>query len=149
MVTGPLPCCALASSAIGGASGAAPRDFFFREAVAIWEKFGIMGRRFLTKEAAGMHWYDNAVFYHIYPLGLTGAPKRNEYGEVVHRLDTLLPWVAHIAALGCNALYLGPVFQSGSHGYDTTDYRTVERQGHPGHSGRGIQPRGPGLFRLS
>ena len=41
-------------------------------------------------------------------------------------MDTLLPWVAHIAALGCNALYLGPVFQSGSHGYDTTDYRTVD-----------------------
>jgi glycosidase len=41
-------------------------------------------------------------------------------------LDTLLPWVAHVAALGCNALYLGPVFQSGSHGYDTTDYRTVD-----------------------
>ena len=73
-----------------------------------------------------MRWYDNAVFYHIYPLGLTGAPKRNDYGEAAHRLDALLPWVAHIAALGCNALYLGPVFQSGSHGYDTTDYRTVD-----------------------
>ena len=22
-----------------------------------------------------MAWYDEAVFYHIYPLGLTGAPK--------------------------------------------------------------------------
>ena len=73
-----------------------------------------------------MHWYDNAVFYHIYPLGLTGAPKRNDYGEAAHRLDALLPWVDHMAALGCNALYLGPVFQSGSHGYDTTDYRTVD-----------------------
>ena len=73
-----------------------------------------------------MHWYDNAVFYHIYPLGLTGAPKRNDYGEAAHRLDALLPWVDHMAALGCSALYIGPLFQSGSHGYDTTDYRTVD-----------------------
>ena len=24
-----------------------------------------------------MAWYDEAIFYHIYPLGLTGAPKQN------------------------------------------------------------------------
>ena len=29
-------------------------------------------------------WYDEAVFYHIYPLGLTGAPKENKDGVVVH-----------------------------------------------------------------
>ena len=28
-----------------------------------------------------MAWYDEAVFYHIYPLGLTGAPRLNDYGE--------------------------------------------------------------------
>ena len=33
-----------------------------------------------------MAWYDSAVFYHIYPLGLTGAPAQNDYGEVVHRI---------------------------------------------------------------
>ena len=38
-----------------------------------------------------MAWYDEAVFYHIYPLGLAGAPKQNDYGEPVHRLNTLLP----------------------------------------------------------
>ena len=35
-----------------------------------------------------MAWYDEAVFYHIYPLGLTGAPKQNSYGEPVSRLNT-------------------------------------------------------------
>ncbi len=73
-----------------------------------------------------MAWYDNAVFYHIYPLGLTGAPKKNGYGEPVHRLNTLLPWIEHIKNLGCNALYIGPLFESGSHGYDTTDYRKLD-----------------------
>ena len=47
-----------------------------------------------------MAWYDNAVFYHIYPLGLTGAPKQNPYGEPVHRLNMLLPWIGHIRRLG-------------------------------------------------
>ena len=43
-----------------------------------------------------MAWYDESVFYHIYPLGLTGAPAQNDYGEVVHRLPKLLPWIDHI-----------------------------------------------------
>ena len=43
-----------------------------------------------------MAWYDEAVFYHIYPLGMTGAPKENTYGEVEHRLNTLIPWISHI-----------------------------------------------------
>ena len=34
-----------------------------------------------------MAWYDEAVFYHIYPLGMTGAEKQNDYGEVKHRLN--------------------------------------------------------------
>ena len=47
-----------------------------------------------------MAWYDEAVFYHIYPLGLSGAPKQNDYGEPVHRLNTLLPWIGHLKKLG-------------------------------------------------
>lgn len=73
-----------------------------------------------------MTWYDSAVFYHIYPLGLSGAPKTNDYGEPVHRLNTLLPWIEHIKDIGCSALYIGPLFESGSHGYDTTDYRKLD-----------------------
>ena len=70
-----------------------------------------------------MSWYNEAVFYHIYPLGLAGAPKQNEYGEPVHRLNTLLPWIDHIKEIGCTALYIGPLFESVGHGYETTDYR--------------------------
>ena len=73
-----------------------------------------------------MAWYDEAVFYHIYPLGLAGAPKINDYGEPVHRLRELLPWVEHIRRIGCTALYIGPLFQSVGHGYETTDYRTLD-----------------------
>ena len=73
-----------------------------------------------------MAWYDEAVFYHIYPLGLTGAPKQNDYGEPVHRLGTLLPWIAHLNKLGVTALYIGPLFESVGHGYETTDYRKLD-----------------------
>ncbi len=73
-----------------------------------------------------MAWYDEAVFYHIYPLGLAGAPKENSYGPVEHRLNTLLPWISHIKDIGCNALYIGPLFESVGHGYETTDYKKLD-----------------------
>ena len=73
-----------------------------------------------------MAWYDEAVFYHIYPLGLTGAPKQNSYGEPEHRLNTLIPWISHIKNIGCNAIYIGPLFESVGHGYETTDYKKLD-----------------------
>lgn len=73
-----------------------------------------------------MAWYDEAVFYHIYPLGLTGAPKQNDYSEPVHRIKKLIPWIDHMKEIGCSALYIGPLFESASHGYDTTDYRKLD-----------------------
>lgn len=73
-----------------------------------------------------MAWYNEAVFYHIYPLGMTGAPKKNSYEEPVHRLNTLLPWISHIKNIGCNAIYIGPLFESVGHGYETTDYKRLD-----------------------
>ena len=73
-----------------------------------------------------MAWYDEAVFYHIYPLGMTGAPKQNSYEEPVARLNTLLPWISHIKEIGCNAIYIGPLFESVGHGYETTDYKKLD-----------------------
>ena len=73
-----------------------------------------------------MAWYDEAVFYHIYPLGMTGAPKHNDYGEPVSRLKTLIPWITHIKNHGFNALYIGPLFESVGHGYETTDYKKLD-----------------------
>ena len=73
-----------------------------------------------------MAWYDEAIFYHIYPLGMTGAPKQNEYGAPVERLNKLLPWISHIKEIGCNAIYIGPLFESVGHGYETTDYKKLD-----------------------
>ena len=74
-----------------------------------------------------MAWYDNAVFYHIYPLGLCGCPHENT-GESGSHFDILSEWAAHAARIGCTAIYIGPLFESGSHGYDTNDYRMVDRR---------------------
>lgn len=73
-----------------------------------------------------MAWYDEAIFYHIYPLGLCDAPKENSYGEPVHRLNSLTPWIDHIKEIGCNAIYIGPLFESVGHGYETTDYKKLD-----------------------
>ena len=73
-----------------------------------------------------MAWYDEAVFYHIYPLGLTGAPRRNDYGEPVHRLNMLMPWIGYLREMGFTALYIGPLFESEGHGYETTDYKKLD-----------------------
>lgn len=73
-----------------------------------------------------MAWYDETVFYHIYPLGLTGAPKQNAYGEPEHRLRNVFPWIDHIKEIGCNGIYIGPLFESVGHGYETTDYKKLD-----------------------
>ena len=73
-----------------------------------------------------MAWYDEAIFYHIYPLGMTGAPKQNSYGEPKHRLNTLLPFIPKLRGFGFNAIYIGPLFESVGHGYETTDYKKLD-----------------------
>lgn len=70
-------------------------------------------------------WYDESVFYQIYPLGLCGAPQAND-GVQEHRLRRILDWIPHIEKLGCGAVLLNPLFESDAHGYDTRDYRRVD-----------------------
>ena len=75
------------------------------------------------------HWSREAIFYHIYTLGFCAAPLRNDFSSpAVPRLEKITPWLDHIADLGANALYLGPLFESSAHGYDTVDYYNVDRR---------------------
>jgi glycosidase len=75
------------------------------------------------------HWSNDAFFYHIYPLGFCGAPEWNDFtSKPAQALDRIMGWLDHIQSLGANALYLGPVFESTSHGYDTADYNRVDRR---------------------
>ena len=74
-------------------------------------------------------WFDQAVIYQIYPLGLCGAPAEND-GAVTPRILRLLDWVEHIKKTGADTVLLNPVLDSDRHGYDTRDYfRTDPRLG--------------------
>lgn len=72
---------------------------------------------------------ESAVFYQIYPLGLLGAPWENDFNAPpVSKLPKLKEWIPHLCKLGVDAVYLCPVFESSHHGYDTRDFRTVDRR---------------------
>ena len=70
-------------------------------------------------------WFDQAVIYQIYPLGLCGAPAEND-GVVTPRVLRLLDWAEHIKKTGADTVLLNPLFDSDRHGYDTRDYYTVD-----------------------
>ena len=70
-------------------------------------------------------WFEEAVVYQIYPLGLCGAPLDND-GVTVPRIRRILDWVDHIKALGATTVLFNPLFESDRHGYDTRDYTKVD-----------------------
>ncbi|MCL2077041.1 MAG: alpha-amylase family glycosyl hydrolase [Oscillospiraceae bacterium] len=82
------------------------------------------------------YWFENAVIYHIYPFGYCGCPRANSFleltdGETPNATETspILRVIKHIPVLkkqGFNALYIGPVFESTRHGYDTADYMKID-----------------------
>jgi len=75
------------------------------------------------------HWAHEAVFYHLFPLGCFGAPVRNSFSDApVDRISVLRRWFDHFAQLGVNALMLGPIFESSTHGYDAADLFQIDRR---------------------
>ena len=73
-------------------------------------------------------WWNNSCFYHIHPMTYFDAPAKNDFSSPpTPRLKLLYETIDQIRDLGCNALYLGPLFESTSHGYDTVDYNHVGR----------------------
>ncbi len=94
---------------------------------------------------------DETVFYHIYALGALGAPRRNDGApQPEPRLARLSGWMDAMERVGANALLLGPVFESESHGYDTLDLLSVDRRlgtnADLSAIGSGLGKRGMGLY---
>lgn len=75
-----------------------------------------------------MKWYEEAIFYHIYPIGMCGCAKQNDGVTSENHFDQLNAWTEHVKRLGCNGIYIGPLFESVGHGYETTDYKMVDRR---------------------
>ncbi len=68
-------------------------------------------------------------FYHVYPLGLCNCPKRNDFCQPAgNGLARLTGELDRIRSLGITAVYIGPLFESTAHGYDTVDYFWVDRR---------------------
>lgn len=73
-------------------------------------------------------WFESAFLYHLFPLGASGAPWTNTGGAPVPRIRQLTDWIDPAARIGANTLLLGPLWESGTHGYDTHDYHTPDRR---------------------
>ena len=82
------------------------------------------------------HWYDKAVYYQMYPPGIIGAPKENptQITDIPPDQDPSKGFleldlrVSHSKESGCSALYIGPLFESSFHGYDTRDYKLMDKR---------------------
>ena len=72
-------------------------------------------------------WYEESVFYQIYPLGFCGAPFEND-GKLEKRILKVIDWIPHMKKLGINAIYFSPVFESDTHGYNTRDYGLIDKR---------------------
>ncbi len=73
-------------------------------------------------------WFDESVFYQIYPLGFCGAERENDFGEIRHRLGKISAEIGRLKELGVKAVLFNPLFESERHGYDTVDFFTVDRR---------------------
>jgi cyclomaltodextrinase len=73
-------------------------------------------------------WTEHAIWWHLYPLGFTGAEAAAlpPGTPVRHRLAQLENWLDYVIELGCSGLLLGPVFAAETHGYDTVDHFRID-----------------------
>ncbi len=70
-------------------------------------------------------WYEEAVFYQIYPLGFCGAAAQND-GIPAQRIGQVAGWIPHLQRLGVSAILFNPLFESDAHGYDTRDLTRLD-----------------------
>jgi cyclomaltodextrinase len=66
------------------------------------------------------------MLYHLYPLGSLDADQSGSDRRCAATLRDLIGWLPHLESLGADALLLGPVFESLSHGYDTVTHREID-----------------------
>lgn len=70
-------------------------------------------------------WAYESVFYQIYPFGACGAPFENDH-VLEHRIHKLEDFIPHLKKLNIDCILLNPIFESRTHGYDTTDFKTLD-----------------------
>ena len=68
------------------------------------------------------------LLWHAFPLGLLGADQSGVDRTCHSSLRDMIEWLPQAASLGADAVLLGPVFASRSHGYDTVSHRTIDER---------------------
>lgn len=66
------------------------------------------------------------MWWHLYPLGFTGADTTGRRRQPVRGLAHIVEWLDYAVRLGASGIALGPVFASATHGYDTIDYYRID-----------------------
>lgn len=89
----------------------------------LWATFLAFGSISMSHATQNPKWLSNAAFYQIYPSSFMDT-NGDGYGDlpgITQKLD-------YIKGLGCNALWLNPVFLSGwtDGGYDVIDYYKID-----------------------
>ncbi len=74
-----------------------------------------------------MAWYDSAVFYHIHSLSLCGCEHESIESDG-YQFHKLTKWAEHAKKMGCNAIYIGPVFKAEMQGHGITDYYRIDKR---------------------
>jgi glycosidase len=97
-------------------------------------------RRAFGKKHGGLpmrHWACDSVFTTFIHSAYAGG-LGTILLPVIPRPEQLYGWVDHLQNLGVNAVWLGPVFESTAHGYDTADYFQVDRRLGTNHTLSGV-----------
>lgn len=68
----------------------------------------------------------NYQFYHIYPLGMLNQLEENSKPK--YQLNNIEAFIPHLKSMNINGLYIGPIFESVYHGYDTKDYKLIDQR---------------------
>ncbi len=76
-----------------------------------------------TTEAQGRPWYQNAVFYEIYPRSFMDSN-----GDGIGDLNGIASKLDYLRALGVDAIWIAPCFPSPQvdFGYDVSDYENID-----------------------
>lgn len=78
--------------------------------------------------AAQRGWWNDVVFYEVFVRSFNDSKTGPLAGDGIGDFQGLIDKLDYLKSLGVGALWLMPVTQSPSyHGYDTTDYRTIEK----------------------
>ncbi|MBW8482585.1 DUF3459 domain-containing protein [Actinomadura sp. PM05-2] len=71
-------------------------------------------------------WVHHAIWWHVYPLGFTGADTTGADRAPAGGLAQVTAYLDYAVRLGASGLALGPVFDSTGHGYDTLDHYRID-----------------------